>query len=78
MDHAGMGAAMHRHAEAAQPLGIGLAFVAEGIELAGMDIGRRQAGKFLGAQRRQADIGQFDAFGTYSSRSRARVSLSRK
>jgi len=52
---------MHRHTKAAQALGIGLAFLAEGIELSGVDEGRSESGKFLGAQRRKARVGQVAA-----------------
>ena len=74
-----MGAAMNGDAKAAQPLGICLALIAERIKLSGMDEGRRQAGEFLGAQAATAATSDNSIpAGTYSSRSRFRVSLSRK
>ena len=51
-----MHAAMHRHAARRQFRGIGFAFIAEWIELAGMDKGGRQARQIIGQQRRQARI----------------------
>ena len=61
MDHAGMAAAMHGDAGFGQLCGIGFAFIAKRIELAGVNEGGRQAGVVFGQKRRQARIGRVNA-----------------